>query len=202
MGTARLTRLTLLPAIADVDLWHAGKSLAIGVANYGISDLQEIIDAGLPLPAVNQIPFHLYNAAAQLPLVAWCKSHDIVVLSYSPLGIPDWHSYPTPALPASTPLHDPVLLAITASHAPATAAQVTLAWLWALGLPCNPRTMSPAHMVENLAAISAVTLSAAEVQQLSSRPVDTCAVDPSFYECVPTADAAAPPSPFSARRTA
>ena len=73
---------------AYVDLWHAGKTLAIGVANYGISDLQEIIDAGMPLPTVNQIPFHLYNAAAQLPLVAWCKAHDIVVLSYSPLGIP------------------------------------------------------------------------------------------------------------------
>ena len=106
---------------------------------------------------------------------------------------------PTPALPATTPLLDPVLLSITATHAPATAAQVTLAWLWALGLPSNPRTMSPAHMDENLAAIGAVTLTAAEVQQLSSRPVDTCAIDASFYECVPTAAFLPPPPPFAAR---
>ena len=41
-----------------------------------------------PLRSTVQVPFHIYNAAAQLPLLAWCKAHDIVVLSYSPLGIP------------------------------------------------------------------------------------------------------------------
>ena len=40
---------------AYVEIWKAGKSKAIGVANYAISDLQEIIDAGMPLPAVNQV---------------------------------------------------------------------------------------------------------------------------------------------------
>ena len=89
---------------AYVQIWKSGKSLAIGVANYGISDLQEIIDAGMPLPAVNQVPFHLYNAAApsNQALHAFCKAHNIVLLSYSPLGIPDWHAFPVPALPAAT----------------------------------------------------------------------------------------------------
>ena len=40
---------------AYVEIWKAGKSLAIGVANYNTSHLQEIIDAGMPLPAVNQV---------------------------------------------------------------------------------------------------------------------------------------------------
>ena len=118
----------------------------------------------------------------------------------SPLGIPDWHAFPA-QLPARTTLEDPVLLQVAAAHAPATPAQVVLAWLWALGLPSNPRTMNVAHMKDNLAAISAVTLSAAEVQLLSTRPLDTCAIDPDFYECVPTADAAAPPSPFTIKRS-
>ncbi len=94
-----------------------------------------------------------------------------------------------------------MLLQVAAAHAPATPAQVVLAWLWALGLPSNPRTMNVAHMKDNLAAISAVTLSAAEVQLLSTRPLDTCAIDPDFYECVPTADAVAPPSPFTIKRS-
>jgi diketogulonate reductase-like aldo/keto reductase len=131
---------------AYVEIFNSKKALAIGVANYNTSHLQEIIDAGMPLPAVNQVPYHLYNAGAQMELLAFCKAHNIVVLSYSPLGIPDWHTFPTPALPASTPLRDPVLLAITAAHAPATAAQVTQAWLWSMGVPSNPRTMNPAHM--------------------------------------------------------
>ena len=41
---------------AYVDLFNNGTAKAIGVANYAASDLQEIIDAGMPLPAVNQIP--------------------------------------------------------------------------------------------------------------------------------------------------
>ena len=176
---------------ALVQIWQSGKSKAIGVANYAISHLQEIIDAGMPLPAVNQVPFHLYNAASQLALLAFCKAHNIVLLSYSPFGIPDWHSYPTGPgqLPASTTLADPVLLQIAAAHAPATPAQVVLAWLWALGVPSNPRTMNAAHMRDNLAAIGAVTLSAAEVQQLSSRPIDSCAFDGSFCELLARASA-------------
>jgi diketogulonate reductase-like aldo/keto reductase len=165
---------------AYVDIFNSGQSKAIGVANYNQSHLQEIIDAGMPLPAVNQVPFHLYNAPAQMDLLAFCKAHNIVLLSYSPLGIPDWHAMPA-SLPASTPLEDPVLLSITAAHAPATAAQVTLAWLWAMGVPSNPRSMNASHMTDNLAALSAVTLSADEISQLSSRPMDTCDIDPSFY---------------------
>jgi diketogulonate reductase-like aldo/keto reductase len=179
---------------AYVEIWKSGKSLSIGVANYNQTHLEEIISAGMPLPSVNQIPFHLYNAASQLELLAFCKAHNIVVLSYSPLGIPDWHSMPA-SLPASTPLRDPVLLSITAAHAPATAAQVTLAWLWSLGVPSNPRSMNATHMADNLAAIGSVTLTQAEIAALSSRPLDSCDIDPSFYECVPVAGFAQPPKP-------
>ena len=124
---------------AYVEIFSSGKARAIGVANYGISDLQEIIDAGMPLPALNQVPYHLYNAAHQQPLKAFCDAHGIVLLSYSPFGIPDWHAFPTPALPSNSTLTDPVVLSVAAAHAPATPAQVLLAWLWQQGMPSNPR---------------------------------------------------------------
>ena len=124
---------------AYVEIFSSGKARAIGVANYGISDLQEIIDAGMPLPALNQVPYHLYNAAHQQPLKAFCDVHGIVLLSYSPFGIPDWHAFPTPALPSNSTLTDPVVLSVAAAHAPATPAQVLLAWLWQQGMPSNPR---------------------------------------------------------------
>jgi hypothetical protein len=60
---------------AYVDIFNNGTSRAIGVANYNISHLQEIVDAGMPLPSVNQVPFHLYNARAQAALLAWCAAH-------------------------------------------------------------------------------------------------------------------------------
>ena len=45
---------------AMVDIWQSGGARAIGVSNYNAAELQEIKDAGMPLPAVNQIPcvFH------------------------------------------------------------------------------------------------------------------------------------------------
>ena len=75
---------------AYVQLWKSGMTKAIGVANYNASHLQEIIDAQMPLPSVNQIPFHIYNAASQADTLAFCRAHNITVLSYSPLGIPDY----------------------------------------------------------------------------------------------------------------
>ena len=188
---------------AYVEIWTSGKSRAIGVANYGISDLQEIIDAGMPLPAVNQVPYHLYNAGHQQPLKAFCAAHGIVLLSYSPLGIPDWHAFPTPALPANSTLADPVVLAAAAAHAPATPAQVLLAWLFQQQMPSNPRSMSAAHMAENLAVFSmGLELSAAEMAALSSRPLDLCSADNSFYECVPSAGFAPAPHPWARARAA
>ena len=59
--------------------------------------------------------------------------------------------------------------------------------------------MNPQHMADNLAAISAVKLTAAEIAQLSSRPVDTCAIDSSFDECMPVPGFAAPPHPWARR---
>jgi len=173
---------------AYVEIFQSGRAKAIGVANYGISDLQEIIDAAMPLPSVNQVPYHLYNAAHQQPLKAFCDAHGIVLLSYSPLGIPDWHAFPTPALPSNSTLTDPVVLSVAAAHAPATPAQVVLAWLWQQGMPSNPRSMSAAHMRDNLAVFSSgLRLSDAEMAALSSRPLDLCSADNSFYECVPAA---------------
>ena len=41
---------------ALVDIWKSGGARAIGVSNYNAAELQEIKDAGMPLPSVNQIP--------------------------------------------------------------------------------------------------------------------------------------------------
>jgi hypothetical protein len=44
--------------------------------------------------------------------------------------------------------------------------------------------MDPAHMADNLGAYD-IVLTPAEIQELSSRPQDTCSVDPNMYECAP-----------------
>ena len=170
---------------ALVDIFHSGAALSIGVSNYNASELEEILVAGFPLPAINQIPLHLYRSSSQAATVNWCQRHGIVVNSYSPLGVPDYHTFPTSTGMAAKALDDPVLAQVAAAHPGFTPAQVTLAWLWALGYPSNPRTLSPQHMDENLSALNGdLVLTEGEVAALSSRPQSTCDVD-KWYECAP-----------------
>jgi glycerol 2-dehydrogenase (NADP+) len=63
-----------------LEVWKAGKARAVGVSNYNVTHLQEIEDAKLPLPAVNQV---LCNPLEpQLDLHAWCKKRGVRVQAY------------------------------------------------------------------------------------------------------------------------
>ena len=46
---------------------------AVGVSNFNVEHLQEIIDAGLELPSVNQCPFNPHLFTAQQDLRAMCQ---------------------------------------------------------------------------------------------------------------------------------
>lgn len=161
-------------------LWKAGKARAVGVSNFNTEHLQEIVDAGLPLPAVNQIPYNPHLFSAQKELLAMCKQHGILVNSYSPLGIPDWHKY----LGAEfNLLQDPKLAPLAAKHG-LSPAQVLLAWQHMRGIVYNPRSMRAEHMKENLdPKVAAAKLDAADLKVLEGFPPDRCSATNQWYEC-------------------
>ena len=70
------------------ELYYTGKARAIGVSNFEKFHLEEILDLGGLIPAVNQAEFHPYWHEDDL--VAFCKANNIVYNGYSPLGCPDW----------------------------------------------------------------------------------------------------------------
>ena len=118
---------------------------------------------------------------------AWCARWGIALNAYSPLGVPDWHTFPSGSTGMSaTTLADPVVAAIARAHN-RTAAAVMINWLWfGLGAVTNPRTRDPAHMAENLFSSYDFRLTDGEVNALSSRPQSWCSVD-NWYECAPDA---------------
>lgn len=61
-----------------------GKTKAIGVSNFNIRRLEELLGACTIAPAVNQIEAHPY--LQQRNLFEYCKEKDIQVQAYSPLG--------------------------------------------------------------------------------------------------------------------
>lgn len=67
-------------------IYQSGKSKAIGVSNYDVSQLKDLMDAAVTPPAVNQIEFHPFVYSQQKPIVDYCQENNIVVEAYSPLA--------------------------------------------------------------------------------------------------------------------
>ncbi|KAG9317716.1 hypothetical protein JVU11DRAFT_1930 [Chiua virens] len=68
---------------ALVEAKARGLVRAIGVSNYSKKHIEEIAEAGLEQPAVNQVELHPW--CQQRPIVSYCKSKGIVVQAYTPL---------------------------------------------------------------------------------------------------------------------
>ncbi|KZV83787.1 Aldo/keto reductase [Exidia glandulosa HHB12029] len=96
-----------------------GQAKSIGVSNFGVPELQQILASGTVVPAVNQIQLHPYNYHALLPIIRFCGECGIAIEAYSSL-IPITR---TPGGPL-----DPVLFRI-ANRINGTPAQVIFAWL-------------------------------------------------------------------------
>ncbi|KAI0635877.1 Aldo/keto reductase [Trametes polyzona] len=56
---------------------------SIGVSNYGVKHLQEMVDAGVELPVINQIDLHPFMTRTDI--VSFCKKHDIALEAWAPL---------------------------------------------------------------------------------------------------------------------
>ena len=177
----RLCRLSTWKAMLDI--YDSGKARAVGVSNYNSTHLQEIVDAGLRLPAYNQCPFHLYRSRTQQATREFCAKHNITFGGYSPLGVPDDQIYPPNNGMAWTPMADDRVTKIAAAHS-ISPAQVLLQWHLQLGIPTQARSQNRDHMLENLALYGLnITLSQDEMDSLNGAPQDLCQFDGSWYEC-------------------
>lgn len=72
---------------AMVEIYERGDAKAIGVSNYEVKHLQELLERSGLEPAVNQIEFHPFIYHKQAPILAFCKKHNIIVEAYSPLAM-------------------------------------------------------------------------------------------------------------------
>ena len=64
------------------DAYEAGKIRAIGVSNFGIEDLNNIMAGGRVIPAVNQIRVHIGHVPTDV--IDFCEQNGILVEAYSP----------------------------------------------------------------------------------------------------------------------
>ena len=142
--------------------YNSGLVKAIGVSNFGVKNLQRLLDNGSIAPAVNQVECHPY--LQQTELFDFCNKNLIAMTAYSSLGSSDR----TAALKHQ---NEPKLLedktiAEIAARIKATPAQIILAWLMQRGIVVIPKSVHENHLRENLAATN-LTLDEADMQKIS-----------------------------------
>jgi len=154
----------------------AGLTRHIGVSNFSIRKLQDLIQHGRIRPEVNQVELH--PLLQQPDLEAFCREHGIHLTAYSPLGSGD---RPAQLKAADEPvlLENPVITAIAAEHG-CSAAQVLLAWHLCRGVSTIPKSVSPVRLRENLAA-AAIELRPADLERIAALDQGVRLVDGSFW---------------------
>ncbi|KAG0418739.1 Aldose reductase [Dictyocoela roeselum] len=144
-------------------LVDSGKTKAIGVCNFGITNLKKVLGCCRIRPAVEQIEFHPYFQ--QKEIVDFCIKNDIRVVAYSPLG-----SYKEngPILK-----NDP-LFAEIAKKLNCTTSQVILSWIRSKNICVIPRSKSESHLKENLEFIP---LESSDIEKINNIEISVRYID-------------------------
>jgi diketogulonate reductase-like aldo/keto reductase len=146
-----------------VETWRAlerihkqGKTRAIGVSNFEPGHLQALLDAGLTVPAVNQVELH--PALQQPELREFHARHGIATEAWAPLA-------------QGAVLGEPVITAI-ANRLNHTPAQVVLRWHLQLGNVVIPKSVTPARIAANFELFD-FALTDADMDAISGLNTDT-----------------------------
>ncbi len=115
------------------DLYRQGKCRAIGVSNFTIKHLNELLMQAKIVPAVNQVEFNSY--LYQKELLDFCRSQGIQLEAYSPLT-------------RGKKLGDPKLVSIAKKYSK-TSAQILIRWALQHGIIAIPKSKSQERIQEN-----------------------------------------------------
>lgn len=138
---------------ALTEIYHSGRAKAIGVSNYSIRHLTELMNDSSIVPAVNQIEFNPYLYKEQIALINFCKANGIIVEAYRPLI-------------KGKGTDDDTIKRI-AEHHDKTPAQILLRWAIEHGTVPIPKSKNPKRLKENLAVFD-FSLSPSEIKQINA----------------------------------
>ncbi len=128
-----------------------GRARAIGISNYDIPELEEILEEGdgRVVPAVNQVPLSPFEP--QREVQAFCETNGIRLEGYSPLT-------------RGSRLGDAVIRRVAEVHG-RTPAQVMIRWALQKGAVTIPKSVHKERILEN-AAVFDFSLSAGDMEAL------------------------------------
>ena len=138
---------------ALIDIKERGKVKHIGVSNWGINHLEELIQNNLPLPEANQIELHPWSQKPEL--VNYLREKDIDIIAYSSLvPLSTWrhkdgeNSKKTKEMQQISAADDSPFK-LLANKYNVTEAQLLLKWALELGYSILPKSIQSKRMKEN-----------------------------------------------------
>ncbi|MDG2950186.1 aldo/keto reductase [Exercitatus varius] len=135
------------------DLYKAGKARAIGVSNFHMDRLMDLITCHEIVPAVNQIETHpFYQRDAE---IAFHQELGVVQQAWAPLAEGKFEIF-----------SNPILTQIAQKHGKSVA-QVVLRWLNQRGVAIIPKSVKVERMIENR-AIFDFTLDEQDLSQIAT----------------------------------
>ncbi len=133
------------------EIARSGRAKAIGVSNYTIAHLEELLKDCAIKPAVNQVELHVF--LQQPELLAYCQKQNILVEAYSPLA----HGHG---------MQNSVLRAIADKHQK-TPAQIMIRWCLEVGTVPLPKSVTPERIKQNIDVFD-FSLDASDMAQLKT----------------------------------
>jgi diketogulonate reductase-like aldo/keto reductase len=131
------------------EIYKSGKAKSIGVSNYTVTHLQELLSESDLKPAVNQVELHVY--LQQPELVEFCQKNNILLEAYSPLA----HGYG---------MDNEKLVSVAKRH-DKSPAQIMLRWCIEKGFVILPKSTHTDRIEDNI-RIFDFTLEPDELRQL------------------------------------
>jgi len=140
------------------DTWSAlerinseGKAKAIGVSNFTVAHLTELLKTAKVVPAVNQVEYH--PRCQQAELLKYCHEKGIVLESYSTLGKGQLLGNET--------------IKTVAQKYKKSVSQILLRWSLQTGVPVIPKSSKKDRLIENM-SIFDFTLAAEDMETLKA----------------------------------
>ena len=168
-------------------LVKAGKTRAIGVSNFNVQLLLDLLSYAEVKPACNQVEVHPY--LTQEDLIGFCKKNGIEIVAYCPLGgnvpgkpgiLSQYNNTIFIEFSVKTLVEEPIIKELAKKHGK-TPAQIILNWHLSRGYTIIPKTATQSRLKENFES-SSFELTGDELKKISSLNRDVRVADPREWE--------------------
>lgn len=174
------------PTATETPLWETydamnelvteGLTKAIGVSNFSVKELEELIKDTDLVPAVNQIEMHPY--LRQPKLMEFCASKGITITGYSPLGRGGGSSPKNTDLP---PLIENPIVKKIAEKRGRSCGQILIRWALQHDVVSVPKSVTPERIEANFDVFNFI-LDEQDMKDLDGLNKQYRYVRPSFHD--------------------